>query len=167
MKYIIIALIFLAICSCSQQSNNEQALQSQIDSLQSKLDNSYKPGFGDFMGNIQVHHNKLWFAGINQNWKLADFEIHEIQESLDDIKKYCADRPEIQSLPMIDPVLNNIRTAIQQKKSVAFKEGYINLTNTCNNCHKATKHEFNVITIPSTPPYSNQDFKQQNEKHDN
>jgi len=51
--------------------------------------------------------------------------------------------------------------------SVVFKEGYINLTNTCNNCHKAIKHEFNVITIPSTPPYSNQNIKQQNEKYDN
>jgi len=50
---------------------------------------SYKPGFGEFMGGIQVHHEKLWFAGTNQNWKLAGFEIHEIKESMDDIRKYC------------------------------------------------------------------------------
>ena len=35
------------------------------------------PGFEEFMSNIQAHHAKLWFAGQNHNWKLADFEIHE------------------------------------------------------------------------------------------
>ncbi|MBO9531092.1 MAG: hypothetical protein J7514_15265, partial [Acinetobacter oleivorans] len=71
-------------------------MQNRIDSLQSQLEHSYKPGFGDFMGRIQVHHNKLWFAGQNQNWKLADFEIHEISEAVSDIQKYQAHRKESQ-----------------------------------------------------------------------
>lgn len=103
MKYILFLSIIFSAFACNQQKDNMQTLQNKIDSLQSGLNNSYKPGFGEFMSSIQVHHNKLWFAGENQNWKLADFEINEIQESLDDIKKYCTDRPEIQSLPMIDP----------------------------------------------------------------
>lgn len=159
MRYLFIASLLLIVFACNQAGKREQVLQNQIDSLKSQVSNSYKPGFGEFMSSIQVHHNKLWFAGINQNWKLADFEVNEIQESLNDIKQYCADRSETQSLSMIDPELGNIRKAIQQQNSAAFKEGYINLTNTCNNCHKETKHEFNVITIPSAPPYSNQNFK--------
>ena len=39
------------------------------------------------MSGIQVHHEKLWFAGTAKNWRLADFEIHEIMEAVDDIAK--------------------------------------------------------------------------------
>jgi len=153
--------IFLStlIIACDDQQQTVRQLQSRIDSLQQQIDKSYKPGFGEFMGSIQVHHEKLWFAGINQNWKLADFEIGEIKESLEDIQTYCTDRPERKSLTMIDRPLDSISYAIQQKDEALFKKNFITLTNTCNNCHRTTEHEFNVIKIPDTPPFSNQEFK--------
>lgn len=153
--------IFLStlIIACDDQQQTVRQLQSRIDSLQQQIDKSYKPGFGEFMGSIQVHHEKLWFAGINQNWKLADFEINEIKESLEDIQSYCTDRPERKSLTMIDRPLDSISYAIQQKDEALFKKSFITLTNTCNNCHRTTEHEFNVIKIPDTPPFSNQEFK--------
>lgn len=116
MKYLFfITAIVLMLSACNQSGKNEKVLQNQIDSLQSKSDKTYRPGFGEFMSSVQVHHNKLWFAGINQNWKLADFEVNEIQESLNGIKQYCTDRSETQYLPMIDPALDNIRKTIQQQ----------------------------------------------------
>jgi len=159
MKYLMVLTTLFFLAACSQQGNNTQQLQVQIDSLQHKLDNSYKPGFGEFMSSVQVHHNKLWFAGTNNNWKLADFEITEIKESLDDIKAYCTDRPETNSIGMIDQPLQNVSNAIQQKNSTEFKSSYMILTSTCNSCHQATQHGFNIITVPTTPPYSNQSFK--------
>lgn len=172
MKHAILILLAIILFACNHQQPDEKqnsqsqtdSLQSQIDSLQSQLKNSYAPGFGEFMSGIQVHHEKLWFAGINQNWKLADFEIHEIEESLDDIKKYCTDRPESKSIDMINAPLDSVSKAIVSKNETEFKSGYLLLTNTCNSCHQATNHEFNVITIPTTPPFSNQVFKLKNEK---
>ena len=123
------------------------------------MNEAYRPGFGEFMSSIQMHHAKLWFAGSAGNWKLADFEIHEIQETLDDIQQYNVDRPESKKIIMINPAMDSIAEAIKQHNESLFKKGYILLTSTCNNCHKATAHEFNVITIPSTPPVSNQSFK--------
>jgi len=153
--------IFLStlIIACDDQQQTVKQFQSRIDSLQQQIDKSYKPGFGEFMSSIQVHHEKLWFAGINQNWKLVDFEINEIKESLEDIQTYCTDRPERKSLTMIDRPLDSISYAIQQKDEALFKKNFITLTNTCNNCHRTTEHEFNVIKIPDTPPFSNQEFK--------
>ena len=110
------------------------------------------------MSSIQVHHEKLWFAGQNKNWKLADFEIHEIQESLDDIKEYCTDRKETASIGMINVPMNSLTVAIEHKDLARFKSSYILLTNTCNQCHVETDHGFNVIKIPVNPPFSNQDF---------
>lgn len=161
MKYFLYITVVLLFSACKQQNDNTQNLQNQIDSLQA---NAYKPGFGEFMSSIQVHHNKLWFAGKNQNWKLADFEINEIKESLANIKKFCIDRPETNSIDMIEQPLQNVSNAIQQKNKTEFINSYTILTATCNSCHQATRHEFNVITIPTTPPFSDQSFKSQNEK---
>jgi hypothetical protein len=156
----ILFIIFTALfSSCVQQVDNTRILQNQIDSLTSKLANSYKPGFGDFMMSIQTHHAKLWFAGQAENWRLADFEIQEIKETLEDIQKYCVERPESKSLPMINPPIEKLIDAIQKKNTEEFKNGFVLLTNTCNNCHKTTGHDFNVITIPIVPPVTNQNFK--------
>lgn len=149
----------LLLSACSRQSSDTAKLQAQIDSLQSKLNATYKPGLGEFMLGIQLHHAKLWFAGQNNNWKLADFEVHEIGESLDDIKQYCTDRPDIKSIGMTDPALNSINAAIKKQDRQLFKSGFTELTNNCNNCHKATQHEFNVVTIPIGLPVVNQNFK--------
>lgn len=160
MKPILVILsILLMLYACGQQNNDTQRLQGQVDSLQKKLNDTYKPGLGEFMLGIQLHHAKLWFAGINKNWELADFEVHEIGETLDDIKKNCTDRPEVKSIGMIDPPLSSLNTAIQKKDAQLFKDSFIGLTNSCNNCHKDNQHGFNVITIPTALPVSNQDFK--------
>ena len=152
----IIAACFVMI-ACNQSA--DQRLQAKVDSLQAKLDDTYKPGLGEFMMGIQEHHAKLWFAGINKNWQLADFEVHEIGETLDDVKKYCTDRPEIKSLGIIDPAVNAIKAAISKQDADKFKAGFIELTNGCNSCHKDNQHGFNILTIPTAPPVTNQDFK--------
>ncbi|HWI89631.1 MAG TPA: hypothetical protein VNT20_00095 [Flavisolibacter sp.] len=156
---ILTGICFLLILSCSNKSNSPEQLKAHIDSLEKKLENTYKPGLGEFMSGIQVHHAKLWFAGKNQNWELADFELHEIIEALDDVKSFNADRPEIKSLQMIYAPLDSLIKAVQQKNLSAFKSNFILLTTTCNNCHRDTDHGFNVIKIPDTPPFSNQEFK--------
>lgn len=119
---------------------------------------SYKPGFGEFMSTVQVHHEKLWFAGTNANWPLADFEVHEIEETLDDLKQYQKERKETALLGMIGPALDSVETAIGKQDTAMFRASYLLLTNTCNSCHVATEHGFVVIKTPDTPPFSGQVF---------
>jgi soluble cytochrome b562 len=149
----------LVLISCNQQNNDVQKMQATIDSLQKQIAEAYKTGFGEFMSGIQTHHAKLWFAGLNENWALADFEVHEIQEALDDVQKFCSDRPEVKHMGMMNPAIDTVNYAIQQKNLQLFKNSFILLTNTCNNCHKATDHGFNVVIVPTNLPVVNQDFK--------
>lgn len=157
-KYLFLLLIVL--CACGQ-TNNTQRLQAEIDSLHKELSQAYKPGFGEFMSGVQVHHAKLWFAGNAQNWDLADFELHEIREALDGIKEYDTARPETKSIDMIDAPMDSMANAVKNKDLATFKSSYTLLTKTCNDCHLATKHQFNVVKIPDSPPFTNQEFKGQ------
>ena len=88
------------------------------------------------MMGIQVHHAKIWFAGKNKNWDLADFELGEIKETLEDVKKYCTDRPEVKSLPIIYPALDSLNNAIKAKNPKQFEQSFVLLTSSCNSCHK-------------------------------
>jgi hypothetical protein len=158
-KITAVFLISVAIFSCRQNSTSTQQLQSQIDSLNKQLNKAYKPGLGEFMSSIQVHHEKLWFAGMAQNWQLANFEIHEIMESVDDIKTYASDRPETKNIIMLQPAIDSLNFSIQQKDVQSFKKNFQLFTTTCNNCHVSVNYSFNQIKIPETPPFSNQVFK--------
>ncbi|MDB4903085.1 MAG: hypothetical protein JWQ63_2366 [Mucilaginibacter sp.] len=157
-KPLLIISLLMIFTSCGQQANTT-TLQAKVDSLNTQLAQTYKPGLGEFMMGIQIHHAKIWFAGKNQNWKLADFEIGEIKETLEAVKKYCTDRPEIKSLPILYPALDSVSNAIKAKNLKRFETGFVFLTNSCNSCHKSTNQEFNVIKVPDTPPFTNQEFK--------
>lgn len=155
-SFVLTGMVIFA--ACHSRGQHYQALQRKVDSLQKRLDDAYRPGLGEFMSDIQVHHAKLWFAGNAGNWPLADFEVGEIREALENVNKYCADRPEVASLPMIRPAIDSVGSAIAAANIPAFKRSFGMLTATCNNCHQATKHGFNVIKVPDVPPITNQVF---------
>ncbi len=159
MKYFSFLGVILFLSACNGQNGDNKILENRMDSLGRKLSNTYKPGFGEFMSGIQAHHAKLWFAGKNENWKLADFEVHEIMDAIEDIQKFQTERKESKMIGMINPALDSINNAIQQKNPALFNRSYILLTSNCNNCHRATNFEFNVVKIPDMQSFSNQDFK--------
>ena len=152
------AVFFLLLTLLFVSCNDSQKLQDQIDKLKFQTLNSYKPGLGEFMSNIQIHHAKLWFAGMNQNWQLADFELNEISETVTAIQKYETEREESKSVSVLFPALDSVRTAIQKHDAKQFVQNYTELTTTCNACHQMVKFGFNVVKEPDTPPFSNQEF---------
>lgn len=158
MNRVLLLFLIAALVGCKGDFTSNKKLKAEVDSLQQQLANTYKPGLGEFMSSIQAHHSKLWFAGQHQNWQLADFEIHEIGEALENIKKFNRDRPEIKEIDMIDNSIDSVSTAIKKHDLLLFNMSYNTLTNSCNNCHKATDHAFNRIITPQSPPATDQAF---------
>lgn len=167
-KWLLLGLLGLALSlpSCINESTKLRTLQSEINYLNAKNDSlekeikNVKPGLGDLMLEIQVHHNKLWFAGQGENWPLAQFEHDEIMEILAQAEKIETERPEVKLFRvMIFPQLDSVQLAITQKNTGHFTTAFTNLTTACNNCHTDTKFNFNKIIIPDHPPYSNQQFE--------
>ncbi len=153
-RIMIFILGLMIFSSCSDNSKQIVELEKKVEQTK-----SYKPGFGEFMTNIQIHHAKLWFAGKNQNWELAEFEINEIKETFYDLKTYQSEREETKLILMISVPLDRVSSSIQKKDSALFKNSFVYLTNTCNDCHRAAHFGFNKIKIPASPPFSNQIFK--------
>ena len=155
---IIIIFVGLLFVSCSHTSTEKNEAVSNKDTI-NNLMQKYAPGLGEIMGGIQTHHAKLWFAAINDNWKLAQYEIDELKERFEQARDIETNRPEIKMIPVMYPAIDSIKDAISHKNLTQFKSGFQLLTASCNSCHAANNFEFNVITIPTGLPVTNQDFK--------
>lgn len=155
---ILIAVGLFGLLACQYAATSNQRLEKRVDSLEQQLSRTYKPGFGEFMSSIQTHHAKLWFAGQHQNWELADFEIHEIMEAIEDIKTYQTERKESALVNMLNPSLDSLNAAITHHNLPEFQDRFRSLTITCNKCHQATEFGFNVVKVPDQSFFANQDF---------
>lgn len=155
--HLLIPVCLLSACASPTPDSNP-ALQARIDSLEKKLANAYKPGFGEFMSSIQAHHLKLWLAGRHANWPLADFEIDEIKENFDAIRDYEKERKETALLPMIYPALDSVTAAIKAQDTTRFRNQFSQLTQTCNSCHQSAGFGFNAVKTPAGDAFPNQDF---------
>jgi hypothetical protein len=85
MKPIVAGLIAAALLA-------PQALRAQDKSASpaaaaTPTEEPYQPGLGEIMSLQQMRHIKLWFAGNAANWPLADYEIGELGEGFDDVRK--------------------------------------------------------------------------------
>ena len=118
-------------------------------------DEPYQPGLGEIMALQQMRHIKLWFAGNAANWPLADYEIGELGEGFDDVRKLVGD--DIVDQHVGKPI-EALQKAIDGKDRKAFIVAFDNLSAGCNACHKSLDHGFISIQRPAMLPYSNQNF---------
>lgn len=122
----------------------------------------YVSGLGEFMAATQLRHAKLWFAGKAKNWDLAAYEIDEIKEGLDDVRKQFPTHDGIPIADMVktitDPAIAELEEVVETKRSAKFAAAFDKLTAACNTCHAAAKKEFIRIQRPTVPPVSNQNF---------
>ncbi|MDB5132190.1 MAG: hypothetical protein JWR02_1939 [Mucilaginibacter sp.] len=157
--FLSLALPISILVGCGQPDSKTTVLQARVDSLQNKLKLAYVPGTGEIMNSIIVsHHLKLWLAGQQKNWVLAEYERHMLLGGFTRIQKYHKGTPEAAAVAMIFPAMDAVKKAIQDKDANAFKSNYALLTNSCNTCHQALKYEFNVITVPTAGRPENQSF---------
>jgi len=162
MKRIVLA-IFLSAFGISLSVYGDEAQVAATEKQMEVIKEGYVPGMGEIMGATQMRHSKLWFAGKAKNWELANYELDEIEEGLEDAVKYHPvfkkDAPIATILAKFTAQpLHDLRIAVEAKDSVKFIKSFNNLTSACNACHQAASQKFIVIKQPSISPYTNQKF---------
>jgi len=157
---ILLAGIFLITgCSRTGDRSNVDRKTDENNTVHTNTDSSYLPGVGEIMnGIIQPHHYKLYLAGKQQNWILADYEIKQLKGGFDRVGKYHKNTLSANAIPIISPSITAIEKFINEKNTTLFNRGFIALTKACNTCHQATGYGFNIITVPVENSFGNQQF---------
>lgn len=154
------ALFLPLFSSASLSTHADELKHDPVD--KSQTEDRYVAGLGEIMTATQMRHAKLWFAGNAANWRLAGFELSEIEEGFEDATKFHPVFKEIPVAALLNtftqqPMLK-LKDAIESEDDQRFDAAYSELTSACNSCHKAANRDFIVITTPSASPVSNQKY---------
>jgi hypothetical protein len=169
---ILIVVLFFRVLSLESQvratgdsSGGLAAFQVSLKQVQEELAEAKElaPGLGEYMTTIQLHAGKLWFAAKAGNWELAAYEIHELEETMESVKKLNVEKNGVKISGVMDSVLKTqiaqMEEAIKRKSQVEFEKAYEDTLSACNGCHTESGHKFIQITRPIAPPVTNQQWK--------
>jgi hypothetical protein len=118
---------------------------------------TFVPSLGEIMGGTQLRHFKLWYAGQQENWELASYELGQIEDSFFNAARLYRNIP-VEKINMIDKPLAALDSAVKAKDGKRFAAAFKDLTTTCNGCHQAAHVGFIMMQIPTSSPFSNQSF---------
>jgi hypothetical protein len=169
MKYALLVLSVLAFGLAVYSQMQVSELKIQNETLTTQIENLEKVNIEEeyelavAMGRMQVYFSKLWFAGSFENWELADFYAHELEETLEEIisREIYDEGMNISSLTkvMTNKPFHELEKAVKSREITNFLPAYDKMLRTCNACHQSSKHNFINIKTPESVPFDNQVFK--------
>lgn len=119
-------------------------------------------GFAEVMIFTQIRHAKLWLAGDVRNWDLADYQIDELKEGLEDAIKHFPTYKDVPAGQMIENLMmapiGDVETAIRARDHAKFVAAFDKLSSACNTCHQGANRPFIVVQRPAASPFPNQSF---------
>ena len=149
--------IAIAAAACAAAS-----LAAFADEKPAPAQQGYTPRLNDIMVITQLGHFKLWYAGVVQNWPLANYELEQIRASIRLAKSLFPDSDK-SNMDTMKPAAEDLDKAINAKDAAKFTSAYSKLTVACNACHEATGLGFIKIRVPrlspiETSPFSDESF---------
>jgi hypothetical protein len=165
-KFSMVAVLAPALLGALLAQSADTAAQSPPAAPATPAATAFNPGVGELMNLIvQPRHTKLWFAGHEANWPLAEYEIKELRAALANVAKA---RPVFRQQPVAERVeaflggpFGAVEAAIKARDVAKFTEAYASVNAGCNACHTALNQAQVVIKSPEQPSYPDQDFRPQ------
>lgn len=167
----ITACLVLSISACAQSSPSPEQDElkfktAEVEALKHKMVELVQhipaPELGQQMLELQIRHDRLWWAGQAGNWNLAYYMVSELGETLRGIEQTNGDAPELQPaklsevMPAImDPSIKGVQDALAKKDKAAFAQAFDRLSASCNACHATAGVQFLHIQRPQTPLLDN------------
>src|SRR5262249_43240730 len=110
---------------------------------------TYTPSLAVVMGLIQLSHFKLWLLGNVRNWPLAEYELSQMNATLQDARALFPNVPAADTSAMS---AEELRDAIRTKDGAKFDAAFRKFTSECNSCHERAGLRFIKIRVPATSP---------------
>ncbi len=156
----------LAIPSSPPVDAQHAALASEVAALKAQVAQLQQqhpaPELGQQMLELQIRHDRLWWAGQSGNWTLAYFMVGELGEALRGIEQTNGDAPELQPgklselMPsMMNPAIKGVQEALAKQDKAAFARAYDKLSASCTACHQVAGNTFLIMQRPKTPLLDN------------
>lgn len=151
LRHIAIGLAACAAASLPALADDQKPANAQDQNAPAAQEH-FVPRLNDMMVATQVRHFKLWYAGLVQNWPLANYELTQIRNVVTDTERLFGDKGEAKMSAMMKPAVDQLADAIKAKDETKFKGAFSKLTAACNSCHEAAGFGFIKIRDPRLSP---------------
>ncbi len=144
-------LLSLGVFACNQPTNKETAEGDWIkgtDTEQIKTIEKHFRGFDNTMVETGYRYQELYWAGLDQNWEYADYQIAKIKLAIETgLERRPKRAPSSQHF--LNYVLPDMKKSVESKDTANFNKSFLTLTTNCNSCHAMEKVPFFNVQIPS------------------
>lgn len=149
MKLTVLTIIFLSFLACN--TNPEQNIQGKwIKGTEAqKLETIEKQfrGFDNTMVETGYRYQELYWAGKDQNWEYANYQLEKIQLAIENGLERRPKRAK-SAEHFLKYALSEMKKSIKSKDTAVFNTNFQTLTINCNNCHAMEKVPFFAVKLP-------------------
>lgn len=135
--------------------NSREALENRIKAIEALI-----PDQAHIMADVGEHFTNLWFAGMAENWPLADFYLGETKSHLRWAVRRIPVRKDSrgQDVNLVNILeafensqLNELKQVIDRKDKAGFERAYKVSLTVCYSCHKASDKPYLRPRVPDEP----------------
>lgn len=151
MKQPFIILITFGLYACNQKTDKESIQGDWIKGTKKEQINTIEKqfrGFDNAMIETGYRYQELYWAGQDQNWEYADYQIDKIKIAIENGLERRPKRAK-SAEHFLTYVLPEMKKSIESKDTVVFNKGFQALTINCNSCHAMEKVSFFTVQTPT------------------
>jgi hypothetical protein len=105
-------------------------------------------GFDNAMVETGYRYQELYWAGQDQNWEYANYQIDKIKIAIENGLERRSKRAK-SAEHFLTSVLPEMKKSIESKDTAIFNRGLQTMTINCNSCHALEKVPFFNVKIPT------------------
>ena len=151
MKQTIIIILTLGLFSCNQKTDKETAQGDWIKGTETEqiktIEKQFR-GFDNAMVETGYRYQELYWAGQDQNWEYADYQIEKIKIAIENGLERRPKRAK-SAEHFLSYTLPEIKKSIESKDKMIFNKNFQTMTINCNSCHAMEKVPFFNVQIPT------------------
>lgn len=151
MKQTFILILTLGLFACNQQTDTASEQGDWIKGTeveQIKTIEKQFRGFDNAMVETGYRYQELYWAGQDQNWEYADYQIEKIKIAIENGLERRPKRAK-SAEHFLTYVLPEMKKSIESKDTLIFNKGFQTLTINCNRCHAMEKVPFFAVKMPT------------------
>ena len=150
MKKVLSIFSLFIIFSCTKEKTNNTIQGEWIQGTENQKINIIEKQFRGFdMAMIETgyRYQELYWAGQDQNWEYANYQLKKIKVAIENGLQRRPKRAKSAEY-FISSVLPKMQKAIDSKSKYFFDESFEDVTLNCNNCHAMEKVSYFNVQKP-------------------
>ncbi|MDR7210318.1 membrane lipoprotein lipid attachment site-containing protein [Flavobacterium piscis] len=150
-KYLFILLAVLILTSCNGETKNNTIQGNWIKGTQSEqiktIEKQFR-GFDNTMVEVGYRYQELYWAGQDQNWEYANYQLEKINTAIENGLQRRPKRAKSAEY-FLTNVLPQMKESLKNKDRKVFDENFETMTINCNACHAMEKVPYFSVKTPT------------------